>query len=41
MEAWTGSDHPDVRKAMKENLKKKRPLRVAADWVAALPERLG
>ena len=35
IEAWLGSTDPDVRWVMRENLKKKRLLRVDADWVHA------
>lgn len=34
LQRWFGVVDPDVRWAMKENLKKKRLVRVDADWVA-------
>jgi hypothetical protein len=41
MENWIGSDDKDVRWIMKQNLKKKRLIRMDEDWVAAQLERLG
>jgi hypothetical protein len=41
MEKWIGSDDKDVRWIMKQNLKKKRLIRMDEDWVAAQLERLG
>ena len=41
MEKWIGSDDKDVRWIMKQNLKKKRLIRMDEDWAAAQLERLG
>ena len=41
MQHWFGSDDPDVRKLMKENLKKKRLERMDAKWVAQARKQLG
>ena len=41
MEKWIGSDDRDVRWIMKQNLKKKRLIRMDEDWVAAQLESLG
>lgn len=41
MEKWIGSEDKDVRWIMKQNLKKKRLIRMDEDWVAAQLERLG
>jgi hypothetical protein len=40
MERWLVNDDPDVRWVMKENLKKKRLLRMDAEWAAAWIKRL-
>jgi hypothetical protein len=39
MERWLGSDDPDVRWIMRENLKKARLVRMDADWVAEMRRR--
>jgi hypothetical protein len=41
MQRWFGSDDPDVRWVMKENLKKKRLERMDAKWVAQARKQLG
>ena len=41
MQHWFGSDDPDVRWLMKENLKKKRLERMDAEWVAGARKQLG
>jgi hypothetical protein len=41
MQRWFGSDDPDVRWVMKENLKKKRLERMDAEWVAEARKQLG
>jgi hypothetical protein len=41
MQRWFGSDDPDVRWVMKENLKKKRLERMDAEWVAEAVRQLG
>ena len=40
MEQWFISENKDVRWVMKENLKKKRLLRMDADWVTTWKARL-
>ena len=35
MEKWLGSDDPDIRWIMRENLKKNRLAKMDAAWVAA------
>lgn len=40
MEPWFTSDDPDVRWIVKENLKKKRLVRMDAEWVAAWKAKL-
>jgi hypothetical protein len=39
-ERWLASEHPDVRRVVKANLKKARLARMDAAWVAACKERL-
>jgi hypothetical protein len=41
MQRWFGSDDPDLRWVMKENLKKKRLERMDAEWVAEARKQLG
>lgn len=41
MEKWIGSDDPDVRWIMRENLRKNRLARVDAKWVEAQLSRMG
>jgi len=41
LQRWFGSDDPDVRWVIKENLKKKRLERMDAQWVAGARKRLG
>ena len=40
MERWIGSDDPDVRWVMKQNLTKKRIAVAGAEWVAAMTAEL-
>jgi len=41
MEAWIGSQDPDIRWIMKQNLKKKRLSRMDKNWVRDQLEALG
>ena len=40
MERWLTSEQPDVRRAMRENLRKKRLEKLEPDWVARWREEL-
>jgi hypothetical protein len=40
MERWIGSQDPDIRWIMKQNLKKKRMIRMDEGWVTSQEKRL-